>query len=154
MSFRQTISGIAHSDRGFIVKVDRNQSKVLISFDESKVDARHSKWKKDVESRIGLGELAPQPYWGFRDLEHKAGTKLLNCFYVQADVKRQGGEEYYWYNKVQMLQEFYFEGFLQAIEAGILYVDFDARSGHNHGTKFRLRQNSWPLLYKNVTTLT
>lgn len=50
-----------------------------------------------------------------------------------------------------MLQEFDFEGFLQAIETGVLYVDFDARTGHNHGTKFRFRQNSWPLLYKNIT---
>jgi len=29
-------------------------------------------------------------------------------------------------------------------------VDFDARTGHNHGTKFRLHQNKLPLLYKNV----
>jgi len=153
MSFRQTISGVVHSDRGFIVKVDRNQAKVLISFDADKVDVRHERWKRDVQSRVGPGELNPQPYWGFKDLEHKAGTKLLNCFYVQAEVKRENGQEYYWYNRIQMLQEFDFEGFLQAIEIGILFVDFDARSGHNHGTKFRLRQNNWPLLYKSVTTL-
>jgi hypothetical protein len=153
MSFRQTISGVVHSDRGFIVTVERNESKVLISFDSSKIDPRHEEWKRDVEKKIGLGELNPQPYWGFRDLEHKAGTKLLNCFYVQAEVKRDNGEEYYWYNRVQMLQEFDFEGFLNAIETGLLYVDFDARTGHNHGTKFRLKQNSWPLLYKNVITV-
>jgi hypothetical protein len=153
MSFRQTISGVAHSDRGFIVKVNRNESKVEIAFDSSRIAAKHDKWKREVEVRVGLDELHPQPYWGFRDLEHKAGTKLLNCFYVQAEVKRENGEEYYWYNRIQMLQEFDFEGFLQAIEKGILFVDFDARTGHNHGTKFRLRQNSWPLLYKNVVTL-
>jgi hypothetical protein len=32
-------------------------------------------------------------------------------------------------------------------------VDFDARTGHNHGTKFRLRQNFLPRLYKNVKTI-
>lgn len=154
MSFRQTISGVAHSDRGFIVKIDRTQAKVLISFDADKIAVRHDKWKRDVANKAGLGDLNPQPYWGFKDLEHKAGTKLLNCFYVQAEVKRESGEEYYWYNRIQMLQEFDFEGFLQAIETGVLFVDFDARSGHNHGTKFRLRQNSWPLLYRNVTVLT
>ena len=31
------------------------------------------------------------------------------------------------------------EMFLDLIEAGGIYVDFDARTGHNHGTKFRLR---------------
>ncbi len=45
--------------------------------------------------RAGLGELNPQPYWGFDDLEHLAGTKLLNCFYIQADVKREGGQEFW-----------------------------------------------------------
>lgn len=153
MSFRQTISGLAHSDRGFIVKVDRDESKVVISFDSSKVDSRHDVWLQDVERNVGLAELNPQPYWGFKDLEYKAGTKLLNCFYVQAETKRENGQEYYWYNTSQMLQGFNFEGFLQAIKAGILYIDFDARTGHNHGTKFRLRQNSWPQLYKDVTTV-
>jgi len=102
---------------------------------------------------VGLGELNPQPYWGFDDLKHKAGTKLLNTFYVQADVKKDKKTkiEYYHYNKVLMLQKFNFEGFLNCLEEGNILVDFDARTGHNHGTKFRLRQNHFPDLYKNIT---
>jgi hypothetical protein len=150
MSFRQTISGTSHSDRGFIVRINQRESKIEISFDSSKIDPKHDAWKRAVAERIGLGELNPLPYWGFKDLEHKAGTKLLNCFYVQADVKRINHKEYYWYNKVQMLQEFDFSGFIKAIETGVLFVDFDARTGHNHGTKFRIKQNNWSLLYKRV----
>ena len=41
----------------------------------------------------------------------------------------------------------FFEKFLDAIEAGAVAVDFDARTGHNHGTKFRLKQNWLPALY-------
>ena len=52
-----------------------------------------------------------------------------------------------------MLQKFKFEGFLQAIENGNILVDFDARTGHNHGTKFRMRQNCLPDLYEKVTTI-
>ena len=52
-----------------------------------------------------------------------------------------------------MLQKFSFEGFLQALEQTSLLVDFDARNGHNHGTKFRLRQNQLPLLYKHIITI-
>src|SRR3990167_8604371 len=37
MSFRQTIHGLAPSDRGFIVKIDRSEKKVLISFDAGAV---------------------------------------------------------------------------------------------------------------------
>lgn len=52
-----------------------------------------------------------------------------------------------------MLQKFIFEGFLKTIEEGNILVDFDARTGHNHGTKFRLRQNCLPMLYEKVTVI-
>ncbi len=153
MSFRQTIHGQSGSDRGFMVKIDRQQRKVLISFDSRAVDVRHKNWLEGVKEKVGLGELDPQPYWGFDDLEHKAGTKLLNCFYVQAEVKKERGKEFYCYSKVLMLQKFNFEGFLKAIEEAKILVDFDARSGHNHGTKFRLKQNSLPMLYETATVI-
>jgi hypothetical protein len=147
MSFRQTISGSGYSDRGFKVVIDRANKKVLISFNSKVVSDRHSIWLKSVEERIGLGELDPQPYWGFDDLFHKAGTKLLNCFYVQADSKREDGVEYFNYNKILQLQKFSIEKFLKALEDNNILVDFDARTGHNHGTKFRMRQNCLPDLY-------
>lgn len=155
MSFRQTIHGLSPSDRGFMVKIDRNERKVLISFDASKVAPKHAAWLQEVNQRTGLGELQPQPYWGFDDLEHIAGTKLLNCFYVQADVKvsQEDGIERYRYQKVLMLQKFSFEGFLKAIEQAYVLIDFDARTGHNHGTKFRLRQNHLPALYEKITEI-
>ena len=153
MSFRQTIHGLSPSDRGFMVKVDRINRKLLISFDENKVSEKHTDWLNTVESRVGLNELDPQPYWGFDDLANKAGTKLLNCFYVQAEVKKQEGKEFYKYCKVMMLQNFKFDGFLKEIENGNILVDFDARTGHNHGTKYRMRQNCLPKLYEKVTTI-
>ncbi len=149
MSFRQTIHGKSRSDRGFKVMIDRKSQKILISFDAQSVDPRHKDWIKSVKKRVGLDELSPQPYWGFDDLEHKAGTKLLNTFYVQAEVKIKNKKEYYHYVKVMMLQNFSFEGFLKALEEGKILVDFDARTGHNHGTKFRMRQECLPMLYEN-----
>jgi hypothetical protein len=153
MSFRQTINGLSRTDRGFGVVIDQESQKVVISFDSSRVDARHDEWLETVETRVGLGELDPQPYWGFDDLFHKAGTKLLNCFYVQADVKRVEGKEQFRYSKIMMLQKFSLDEFLKAIEKGNLLIDFDARTGHNHGTKFRLRQNSLQSLYAEVTEI-
>jgi len=153
MSFRQTIHGNARSDRGFKVVIDRKERKILISFDAKSVDLRHKAWVKSVRRRVGLGELDPQPYWGFDDLEHKAGTKLLNAFYVQAEVKIERKKEYYHYTKVMMLQKFSFQGFLKALEEGKILVDFDARTGHNHGTKFRMRQDALPMLYEKQTII-
>lgn len=148
MSFRLTIHGQSRSDRGFKVVIDRKERKILISFDTGSVDKRHKKWLESVKKRIGLDELNPQPYWGFDDLEHKVGTKLLNTFYVQAEVKIEKKKEYYHYIKVTMLQKFSFEGFLKALEEGKILVDFDARTGHNHGTKFRMKQDCLPMLYE------
>jgi len=153
MSFRQTISGKGRSDRGFMVVINRKERKVLISFDSKSVFERHSAWLKSVEQRINLGELNPQPYWGFDDLFHKAGTKLINCFYVQAQVKKEKGKEYFMYGKILMLQKFSIDKFLSALENNDVLVDFDARTGHNHGTKFRLKQNRLADLYEVVTEI-
>ena len=147
MSFRQTIHGNSRSDRGFKVVIDRKEKKILISFDAKAVNPKHKVWLSSVKKRVGLKELNPQPYWGFDDLEHKAGTKLLNSFYVQAEVQKKKGKEFYKYTKIMMLRKFNFEGFLKALERGDVLVDFDARTGHNHGTKFRLRQECLPILY-------
>jgi len=153
MSFRQTINGLSRTDRGFKVIVDRKARKVLISFDANAVAEKHSEWLKSVKRRVGLDELNPQPYWGFDDLFHKAGTKLLNCFYIRAEVKRESGQEYYWYKEIMILQKFNLNNFLMGIKGGAVLVDFDARSGHNHGTKFRLRQDRLPDLYGNVKNI-
>lgn len=152
-SFRQTIHGNSRSDRGFKVVIDEEQRKILISFDTTAVSQRHGAWLAGVKSKVGLGELNPQPYWGFDDLFHKAGTKLLNCFYVQAAVKQQNGQSFYHYSKITMLRKFSLDNFLQGIKEGFILVDFDARSGHNHGTKFRLKQNYFPRLYDDVTEI-
>ena len=153
MSFRQTITATGRSDRGFTVIVDREQRKVLISFDLNSVDERHKDWLENVRLRIGLGELSPQPYWGFDDLGHKAGTKLLNCFYLRARTKRERGKEFFSYENIFILTRFSVDSFINAIEKGYVYIDFDARTGHNHGTKFRLRQDKLTELYEDVKSV-
>lgn len=153
VSFRQTINALNPSDRGFKVVVDKADRKIIISFSSLAISARHSAWKNKVESMMGLDELSPQPYWGFDDLFYKLGTKLHNCFYVKAARKKENGVEYYHYNELLMLKSLSRTNFISAIEAGNIYVDFDARTGHNHGTKFRVKQSIIPSLYEDVTIL-
>ena len=153
MSLRQTISCNSRSDRGFIVQINRTGGKVEVSFDSKSVGIRHANWLKSVEKRAGLGELNPKPYWGFKDLEHKAGTKLKNCFFIEANVKRIEGKEFFDYEKIKILSGFSFEKFLDAIEIGDILIDFDARTGHNHGTKFRFRQKRLYELYDKVVDI-
>lgn len=147
MSFRQTINASNYSDRGFIVKIDKAQRKVLVSFDAAKIDERHTAWRATVERRIGLGQLKEQPYWGFDAIFHKVGSKLHNCFYVRAQRKKENGKEYFFYKEILILKTITLENLVALIENGAVYVDFDARTGHNHGTKFRIAQSSLQCLY-------
>ncbi len=116
-----------------------------VSFDHASIDtSRHDRWKNTVRD---LGELNPVPYWGFDDLFHKAGTKLHKTIHVTAELKCEGDVAYVRYVKFTMLEGFTRELWIKAIEKGMVLVDFDARTGHNHGTKFRLRQNAYPKLF-------
>lgn len=150
LSFRQTIQAGRLSDRGFGIIVDRSAGHIAVYFDYAKVDPRHALWLKSVKDRTGLGPLKPQPYWEFKDLFLKASTKLLNAFYVEANAKKERGGEFFKLVKVQILQGFDIDGFVEAIERGAVLIDFDARTHHNHGTKFRLRQDWVPKLYRYV----
>ena len=146
-SFRQTINATGYSNRGFTVKVDRNDRKVLIDFDRNKiVDNDHPEWINFVLHK----NLEPKPYWGFDDLYHKAGTKLHNCFFVWAASKRIDGVLHFHYQDIFMLKRFDLAKFIDAIENGNVYIDFDVRTGHNHGTKFRLRREALINLYAEV----
>ena len=152
MSFRQTLNAAGVSDRGFSVKVDHLERKVSVTFDQSKVAEHHSEWFLNMLARGG-GHFEHYPYWGFDDLFHKAGTKLHNCFFVRADNKVENGKEYFLFNEILMLKKFSLEKFVEAIESGDVYIDFDARTGHNHGTKFRIRDKKIPDLYAESVVL-
>jgi hypothetical protein len=146
-SFRMTMTGKNFTDRGF--KVIADGEKVKVVFDSSQVSERHSEWLQSVERNVGLGELDPAPYWGYEDLKKKISSKLQNTFYVTAEVKKIDGQEYFHFFRCEMLRGFALEGFLDLLEKGEAIVEFDARTGHNHGTKFRVKQLGLPKLYKD-----
>lgn len=149
-SFRVTMSGDRFTDRGFRPVVDRAQQRVRIDFDASQVDARHSEWLKEAQRKAGLGKIQPEPYWPFDALKKKAEPKLRNSFYLPAQTRIVEGREQFLYDKLLLLQGFSFERFLAAIEKGIVLVDFDAKTTHNHGTKYRMQQNMWAEFYSSV----
>jgi hypothetical protein len=154
-SFRQTLNGLTYTDRGFKIDIDDIENKVIVVFNSKNIDAsKHLEWLKAISSKNeNINEFSPQPYWGFQDLFAKAASKLTNCFYVQAETKKENGTEFFYYNYVLMLKSFSASNFASAIRDGKVYVDFDARTGHNHGTKFRIKFNDIPSLYKEVKVI-
>jgi hypothetical protein len=148
-SFRQTICAKGYSNRGFTVQVNKTEQKVLIDFDPNQIDKKsHPEWSAYVSGK----SIETQPYWGFDDLFHKVGTKLHNCFFVRAESKRINGELHFHYQDIFMLKALDKTKFIDAIENGDIYIDFDARTGHNHGTKFRLRNKVLIDLYAETVT--
>ncbi len=153
MSFRSTTSATSYTNRGFRIIIDSQQRKVRFVFDPTKAkvsDPAIASWLKSVEERIGLGPIVPEPYWGFDDLKYTIGSKISNCFYVIADSKVESRREFFLYKELYILSGFSFERFINCIEDGAVLIDFDARTGHNHGTKFRIRQGHWQDLYSDV----
>lgn len=146
-SFRMTMNAGQFTNRGFKVVIDPEV--LRISFDASQVSPVHADWLEAVEKTVGLADLNPAPYWGFEDLRRKIAAKLHNAFYVTAEVRKKDGQEWFRYSKVEMLRGFSLQGFLDCLKEGSAYVEFDARTGHNHGTKFRIAQSSLPRLYES-----
>lgn len=156
MSFRQTLTAGRHTDRGFTLVIDHAARHIRVSFDQTKVDlVKHGAWLATVQQRVGnLNDLATAPYWGFDDLHRALAAKLNNAFFVGAkSSKNDAGAEMLWYVKAEMVSGLNFQRFLSALRSGAAKVDFDARTGHDHGTKFRIRDDSLVSLYANRTSL-
>ncbi len=152
-SFRSTVSATNFTNRGFRLILDRPQGKLRFIFDASKSDVSNpeiAEWLEKVKQRVGLGPLNPEPYWGLDDLRYEIGSKVKNCFYIIAETRIEQRREYFKYVKLLRLSGFSFYAFLKCVEEGVILVDFDARTGHNHGTKFRIRQNYWHQLYSSI----
>jgi hypothetical protein len=147
-SFRQTINATGYSDRGFIVHVDQNNQRIFVSFNYDKIDIRHAEWRTFVEQGIGTSDILPNPYWDFDDISKKLNTKLKNLMYVKAQTKKVGNEEYFKYYEFEAHINPTLKNFLELVNSGLIYVDFDARTGHNHGTKFRMKPSAKISLYQ------
>lgn len=105
-------------------------------------------WTDFIRSGVGTGDINPNPYWTFNDIVQKLNTKLNNLMYVKAETKYIHGDECFRYNEIEAYVDPTLERFLGLAEEGVIYVDFDARTGHNHGTKFRIRPAAKTDLYQ------
>lgn len=152
MSFRATLTGNRFSDRGFKINLSSTKRRVELIFDNSKVDMnKHKAWYDNLVSKVGAGDINPTPYWTFEELNMKCVGKIRNTIFILADSRKVKGQEEFWYKELYLLEDFTFNNFLRGILNGKLYIDFDARTGHNHGTKFRVRNKDWTIFFNKVT---
>lgn len=151
MSFRSTTPGNQYTDRGFIIKIDSVNRTINFVFNPLNVDcSRHKNWYDFVSPHHGNNEKI-LAYWNFDSIHKKCVGKIRNTIFVVADSRRVNGQEEFKYDTILLLEDFSFNNLLKGIINGIIFIDFDARTGHNHGTKFRMKQNNWPAFYTKVT---
>lgn len=153
-SFRQTLSYHNRTVRGFDIDIDEINKKIFVNFDFNAISPEFSDWKKYLlDTGNTLLDIEHTPYWGYNDLFHKAGVKLKNCFFILADEKNECGIHYIKYDKIMMLSNFKIQNMINMIKNKNIFIDFDARTRHNHGTKFRIKPDSFQLLYENATII-
>ena len=123
-SFRHTIA--SESDRGF-----------KIAYDAGSIWVRHE------------DNMTIHPHWTEDDLLSAAGSKLRRLVLVTGEVKAGLVR----YKAATAFQQFKLSKFMDAIERGLVHVDFDAYikdSGavRDHGTKFRIKTEDLGKLYE------
>lgn len=113
--------------------------------------------------RIGIYDLNSKKLindcigYTYNTLEKILKKKLNNLFYVSAERKFEGEDEYFFFNKAEVFTGPSFEKFLYLIDKGL--VMFDIRIGsyktgrnmgkpHDHGSCFRMIESNIKLLYE------
>ena len=73
MSFRSTAYATGYTNRGFRIKLDRQNNKLCFICNSNEADKTNptiNMWLESVKKRAGLKPLNPEPYWGLDDLRY------------------------------------------------------------------------------------
>lgn len=150
LSLRTDIVGNRWNARGFKLRVDRDAQRVYVSYEPSMVADVFADWRDGVAERLKTIAFS-EPYYDFSDFYMTIGRKFLNCFFVKYEEMRQNGAQYIRYTEAYVLENVDVESFMKGIESGDVKIEFDARTGHNHGTKMRMFEDDIPDVYSKVT---
>ena len=152
LSLRTDIVGDRWNVRGFKLRVDKELQRVYVTFDPSKVAPAYLGWAAAVEERLRVIPFQ-EPYYDFSDFYMTIGRKFLNCFFVKCDEAMINNVQHFRYTEAFILQDVDVQSFMRGIENGDVKIEFDARTGHNHGTKMRMSEDDIPDVYRNVTQI-
>lgn len=95
-------------------------------------------------------------------LEEILKRKLKDLFYVSAERRFEGGEEYFFFNKAEIYSTPTLQKFLDLIDQGLIM--FDIRIGsyatgknfgkaHDHGSGFRILEQNFKYLFQDHFTI-
>jgi hypothetical protein len=161
MSFRSTTRADSYSDRGFAMKL--HSGKIEFIFDPAQVSvdtadrtgtyATYGDWLADVQKRQPhYSEVLPV-YWDRQYVETEIRDKLDHTLLLVCDTRKNGDVKQFKYVSAVLQKGFRPDRMDELFAAKSMYVDFDARTRHNHGTKFRIGLAHIPKLFDESITI-
>ena len=155
MSFRMTTPSGAHTARGFSVAIDNDKisfvfdpTKVKVGDrDKTKIYPTYGDWLIDIQRRSPHYSSVLPVYWDRQEFEAKCIEKLDKTLFVTCKTKKAEDGHYYNYNRAMFLHGLNPQKLYDLFASGSVYIDFDARTGHNHGTKLRISVNALPSIF-------
>ncbi len=156
MSFRSTTYGHRVSARGFTVKSEANRIVFVYdplqvertSADRTGIYATYGDWADDIEKRISPHYRDVLPvYYEVADLVEGFKSKLSHTLLALRKTRTHQEKKQFWFEEAYLMKDIRAEMIVPLIEDGSIVIDFDARTRHNHGTKFRIRKDRAPLLF-------
>lgn len=158
MSFRSTTYGHGYSDRGFRIQADSERLNFIFSpnhvavhkEDKSGAYETYGDWLDSLESRsIHYSEILPVEY-NIHDLSRKIKAKLDNTIFVlcKTQTDKSTGKKYFYYDEAYIFKGFREDRLINLFNDGDLFLDFDARTNHNHGTKVRVKKDKLKYLFE------
>lgn len=155
LSFRQTVACGTCTSRGFSLAISEGNlrtggARLLLLFDPEEIAPVFGTWRQELLARGAHLGMTPQPYWLLSDVFRKASAKLSHCIYVTADIRCCGARRHVKYESFTMLSGLYLENMLDMLRSREMVIYINARSGHNHGSQFRIKPRSFMKLYSHV----
>ncbi len=149
-SFRSTTKANLSSVRGFSIELKDerisfifNPEEVALStIDKTGIYPTYGDWLADIESRsLHYSKVLPV-FWDKQYILDELKGKLDNTLFILAQTKKIDGVKHFKYYSATFFKGFIPEKLDSLFDEHALFVDFDARTRHNHGTKFRVNVNS------------
>lgn len=150
MSFRTTTPSSRYTNRGFTI--DLTNDRITLNFDITKVDINANDksgaynnlgdWLECINHRTEPHYSKVLPvYWERDAFEKKCREKLEHTVFVTCKTKKIDGVKYFYYDHGLFLSGFNSEKLYKLFASDGVLIDFDARTGHNHGTKLRIKSD-------------
>lgn len=155
LSFRSTTYANRFTNRGFTVGL--TESRIELRFDPGAVNvnavdvtesyASIGDWLNDIEKRDPHYSSVMPVFWERKEFDKVCLDKLNNTLMCYCETKKVRNVDYYKIESAHILKGFSHDRLNSLFIDGAIAIDIDARTGHNHGTKLRVRRDSLERLF-------